>query len=220
MNSLSRQMMQAAVLVLFLTPAHAATTCQTYKHSYAEETSCGSLKGQSAFTVSRCAASQDELQEYMTGQGLGKNLDPDGCKILWLEGCRTFPLPDVVVVPKSIKCNNVVCDQSPFYSNCVTDEDCAGISRIEDGLGGGSLASTGYVWPTAGNHSEILQRYRPCCEFYVNHCNGAAGPSTQMLGEDKSYSPAKRAQNGGLCESSSDQTPKGLPVCWTVKLQK
>jgi len=103
MNSLSRQMMQAAVLVLFLTPAHAgataclfiscsqqmhrhfpacvaadvapllfcymvetATTCQTYKHSYAEETSCGSLKGQSAFTVSRCAASQDELQEYMT----------------------------------------------------------------------------------------------------------------------------------------------------------
>ena len=54
------------------------------------------------------------------GQGLGKNLDPDGCKILWLEGCRTFPLPDVVVVPKSIKCNNVVCDQSPFYSNCGT----------------------------------------------------------------------------------------------------
>ena len=65
-TSLPVSLLTLPVPLLFCYMVETATTCQTYKHSYAEETSCGSLKGQSAFTVSRCAASQDELQEYMT----------------------------------------------------------------------------------------------------------------------------------------------------------
>ena len=51
-------------------------------------------------------------------QSLGANLNPDNCKLAWLAACATFPLPGVVVVPKRIQCSKVLCNQSPFYSNC------------------------------------------------------------------------------------------------------
>ena len=45
----------------------------------------------------------------------------------------------------------------------------------------------------SGNHSEVLPAYRPCCDFYEDHCNGAKGPSTKGPGEERSYTPAQRA---------------------------
>ena len=68
---------------------------------------------------------------------------------------------------------------------------------MEEGLPLWETVSTNGVmtgtWSMSGNHSDVLPAYRPCCEFYETHCNGAKGPTTKMPTEDKKYSPAGRA---------------------------
>jgi len=206
---LGRRVLPPAVFAVLVAAAGAATTCLTHDYKYDPSTACGKLSGGSAFQVKRCATDAEDLKKYMEGQFPGENLSPDQCKLEWLGGCASFGqlLPGVVVVPKKIACNNVVCDQSPFFSNCVDDADC---KDIPDARGG--LPASGYSWPLAGNHSDVKEAYRPCCEFYTDNCNGAKGPAIQNPGEDKKYTPAERAERHGLCYRKNSGKP-----CWTVK---
>jgi len=198
----------AAVLLLLSTAAYAATTCQTVSYKYDDKTECGGLKGNSEFEVKRCANTAQEVIAHLQQMSRLKDHTADTCKLMWLTACATFPLSDVVVVPKSIKCNNVMCDQSTYYSNCVTDADCSKVASVEAGL----PAPTA-TWPMAGNLTDILPPYRPCCEFYNMNCNGAKGPAIQEPGEDKPYTPAERAEKQKRCVwSSSSESP-----CWSVK---
>lgn len=208
MHSASSWAAAAAVLVFVITSACAATTCQKVSYKYDDNTECGMLKDNSEFQVQRCANSPTEVTDYLKSMSRLKDHNADTCKLSWLRACATFPLSDVVVVPKSIKCNNVICDQSSFYSNCVSDTDCSEVSSVA-----GGLPDSNSSWPMAGDRANILPPYRPCCEFYNLNCNGAKGPLIQEPGEDRAYIPSERAEKQKLCVwSSSTDDP-----CWSVK---
>ena len=203
-----------AALWLMAIPACWASeiSCQKVEYVYPETTPCAKALAaatpKGGFTVSRCAGTKDEVEEFLKKKDRLVKHSADTCKLAWLAGCATFPLPDVVVVPKRIVCNNVICDQSSYYSNCFEDGDCNGVNSVEEGL-----PKAGYMWPMAGNHSDMKKQYRPCCDFYELNCNGAFGPSTRGEGEEESMTPSERARKHGLC-AMDDGTGSS---CWSKK---
>ena len=126
----------------------AATMCEEVTYTFETDTDCGKIEGSSfvvkrcaksnaevvdylkvCHVLQFCMRGSRMFLVYrLTGlgcvlldaqkQSLGANLNPDNCKLAWLAACATFPLPGVVVVPKSIQCNKEMCNQGPFYSNC------------------------------------------------------------------------------------------------------
>lgn len=99
-------------------------------------------------------------------------MSPNNCKRGWLLACANFH-GSAVVVPKSIKCNDVMCDRSSLYSNCVEDADCASnkITSVND------FEPDADLWPfnpfTFNPLNTTLPTYSPCCNFYEKNCNGA-----------------------------------------------
>ncbi len=198
-----------------------ATQCLTYKHRYSSTSECA--KQRASFEVKRCAESSDALKTYvevnfacmhcrkkrpckemlsalledrLQGLDLDNRLTPDVCKQMWLRGCSNFYQSDkYVVVPKSIACNSFICDQSSFYSNCVTNADCDGVHDVKQGL-----PASDAVWPFA--NQTVLPAYRPCCSFFEKNCNGAS-----CLGRDDSTCPLTFAQRAGFCERENCWVP-------------
>jgi len=134
------------------------------------------------------------------GQSLDANLNPDECKLMWLKACANF-YGNFVVVPKAISCRSVICDQSSFFSNCIDDSDCSGISNVNEGAAPGPNAT----WPIASNQSSfrVLPDYFPCCDFWENYCNGAKGPANM-----DGFTPTQLASQVGWCRFS------GQGACW------
>ena len=209
------QRRRVAALWLMAIPAcWASLTCKKGEYVYKGDTLCAKALAaatpKGGFTVSRCANNEEEVNNFLEKRPRLENHNADTCKLAWLAGCATFPLPDVVVVPKRIVCNNVICDQSSYYSNCVigNDVDCKGVNSVEEGL-----PKAGYMWPMAGNHSDMKEEYRPCCDFYELNCNGAIGPSTRGEGEEEAMTPSERAGKKGLCAMHDGKGTK----CWSKK---
>lgn len=147
---------------------------------------------------------------------LDESMTPDKCKSLWLGACSTFYVArtrPAVAVAQSIKCNKAMCDQSPYYSNCVTDTDCASIPNMNSGP-----PSAGFAWPHSGAAENVLPQYRPCCEFWSDYCNGPSclgqdSVVTAVPSEDpalQNLCPLMVAQQHGFCTFWLDK-PGG---CW------
>lgn len=94
-----------------------------------------------------------------------------------------------------------MCDQSGFYSNCVTDADCRNIATVNDGL-----PEADAMWPFAvrdASRHDVLPVYRPCCSFFKEHCNGASCAG----GRDQNSCPLEQALQNQFCREKD---------CWIV----
>jgi len=154
------------------------------------------------FEVNRCAADTASLQTYLEALGLNEAMTPNMCKKMWLEGCSSFFQSydnPVVVVAKQIDCNKQVCDQTPFFSNCESNADCAAIASVADGP-----PYAGYAWPWGQSNVTTLPAYRPCCSFWESYCNGASC-SGRQAGTGASC-PLTEAGDNGFCVDDGD--------CW------
>jgi len=127
-------------------------------------------------------------------QALDLAFTPNRCKKMWLQACSNFyaaPENPAVVVARQIGCTKELCDQTPYYSNCVQDSDCANIPDVNSGP-----PEVGSHWPFSQHYSTTLAHYKPCCSFYNNYCNGASCLGRDGIGP---VCPATDAEENNFC---------------------
>jgi len=149
---------------------------------------------------------------------LDDSMTKDKCKSRWLNACSSFfvsPTRPVTSVAKQISCDRVMCDQSPYYSNCVEDADCAAQS-IANVNSGPPLPGT--TWPLSAPWQDLLPAYKPCCNFWENYCNGPSCSGqekvlTAVPVEYENLCPVVDAQANNFCDKP-ETTPYPPGSCW------